>query len=84
MASRAFPPQHPGSPKPSLTGLEVLSYTPSRWLKGQTAAKMLTRRARPKTKLLKNDIDDIVEIKYKSILITARLISIEELSSPLI
>jgi hypothetical protein len=28
--------------------------------------------------------NDIVEIKYKSILITARLISIEELSSPLI
>ncbi len=28
--------------------------------------------------------NEIVEIKYKSILITARLISIEELSSPLI
>ena len=42
----------PGSPKPSLTGLDVLIYAPSRWLKGQTAAKMLTRRARPKTKFL--------------------------------
>jgi hypothetical protein len=31
---------------PSLTGVDVLTYHTSRWLKGQTGLKMLTRLAR--------------------------------------
>jgi hypothetical protein len=35
-----------------VTGVDVLTYHPSRWLKRQTGPKMLTRPARPKSKLL--------------------------------
>ena len=45
--------------KAVVTGVDVLTYHPSRWLKRQTGPEMLTRPARPKSKLLSIERRDL-------------------------